>query len=60
MNKLNSEISQYIKKLAEISNNGNHIQSEMYLEHGIYRGLRDLNGNGVPTGLTEISRIKAK
>lgn len=32
----------------------------MYIDKHVYRGLRDLNGNGVVTGLTEISRIKAK
>ena len=60
MNKLNSQITPYIEKLAEISSKGNHIVPEMYIENNIYRGLRDLNGNGVATGLTEISRIKAK
>ncbi len=60
MDRLNSNISPYIEKLAQISNSGNNIKPEMYLEHNIYRGLRDLNGNGVATGLTEISYIKAK
>ena len=32
----------------------------MYPEHNVMRGLRDINGNGVVTGLTEVSRIKAK
>lgn len=32
----------------------------MYPEHHVMRGLRDMNGNGVVTGLTEVSRIKAK
>ena len=55
-----SDISPYIRKLAERSDAGNHISPEMYTEHHVFRGLRDLNGNGVVTGLTEISRIKAK
>lgn len=32
----------------------------MYQTYNVKRGLRDLNGNGVVTGLTEISYIKAK
>ncbi len=55
-----SEITPYIRALAEISNQNNHIQPQMYTEHNVNRGLRDMNGNGVVTGLTEISYIKAK
>ena len=55
-----SEITPYIKELAGISNGNNHIKPEMYSEHDVKRGLRDLDGNGVVTGLTEISHIKAK
>ncbi|MBQ7953659.1 MAG: citrate/2-methylcitrate synthase [Clostridia bacterium] len=55
-----SEITPYVKKLAKISNDNNNIQPDMYVEHNVFRGLRDLNGNGVVTGLTEISNIKAK
>ena len=32
----------------------------MYAEYQVNRGLRDLNGNGVLTGLTEISEIVSK
>ena len=60
MKKINPKITPYIRNLAEISNNNNNIQPDMYMEHNVYRGLRDLNGNGVVTGLTEISNIKAK
>ncbi len=60
MKKDYSEITPYIKKLAEISCNNNCIQANMYQEHNIFRGLRDVNGNGVATGLTEVSKIKAK
>ena len=60
MKKIYSEITPYVKKLAKISNDNNNIQPDMYVEHNVFRGLRDLNGNGVVTGLTEISNIKAK
>lgn len=55
-----SEITPYIEQLAQLSNQNNHIVPEMYVEHKVNRGLRDLNGNGVVTGLTEISQIKSK
>ncbi len=55
-----SEITPYISELADLSDSGNHIVSEMYTQHDVKRGLRDINGNGVVAGLTEISRIKAK
>lgn len=55
-----SQITPYINHLAELSDKNNHIVSQMYLEHNVKRGLRDLDGNGVVAGLTEISNIKAK
>lgn len=55
-----TEITPYIKKLAEISTSNNKIENQMYLRYNVKRGLRDLDGNGVVTGLTEISNIKAK
>lgn len=60
MKKNYSEITPYIYEMADLSNKNNNIQSEMYEKHHVYRGLRDLGGNGVVTGLTEISHIKAK
>ncbi len=55
-----SEITPYIKELAKKSCDNNHIVPELYAQHDVKRGLRDLNGNGVVTGLTEVSRIKSK
>ncbi len=55
-----SEITPYVEELAKLSTENNHIVPEMYPTYNVYRGLRDMNGNGVITGLTEISRIKAK
>ncbi len=55
-----SEITPYIKKLSEISDQNNNIKAEMYAEHDVKRGLRDINGNGVVAGLTEVSCIKSK
>ncbi len=36
------------------------IEPSLYVEHKVNRGLRDLNGKGVLTGLTEISEIISK
>ncbi len=55
-----SEITPYISELAELSNKNNQILPGMYVEHHVNRGLRDMNGNGIVTGLTEVSQIKAK
>lgn len=55
-----SEITPYIRELAALSDTSNHIVPEMYAQHDVKRGLRDINGNGVVAGLTEVSRIKAK
>ncbi len=60
MKKSYAEITPYIKELAALSNSNNNIRPEMYPAHNVKRGLRDLDGNGVVTGLTEISHIKAK
>ncbi|MBR1423508.1 MAG: citrate/2-methylcitrate synthase [Ruminococcus sp.] len=55
-----SEITPYIQKMAQTSDEKNGITGDMYSENKVFRGLRDMNGNGVVTGLTEISKIKAK
>lgn len=55
-----SENTPYIKELADLSNSGNKIVPEMYPIHDVKRGLRDIDGNGVVAGLTEVSCIKAK
>lgn len=60
MKKNYSEITPFIKEMAELSNKHNCIKPEMYQQNRVFRGLRDMNGNGVVTGLTEVSKIKAK
>ena len=55
-----SEITPYIKKLAEKSCNNNNIQNDMYMQHNVKRGLRDLDGKGVVAGLTEVSCINSR
>lgn len=55
-----SEITPYINELAELSCRNNNIVNEMYIEHEVYRGLRDTNGKGVVTGLTEVSKVMSR
>ena len=55
-----SEVTPYIAALAEKSCQNNGIAPEMYAEHRVNRGLRDVAGNGVVTGLTEVSAITSK
>ena len=53
-----SEITPEISKLAEMSLEGYRIDPELYTQYDVKRGLRDINGNGVVAGLTNISTIK--
>ena len=54
-----SEITPEIKKLAAICEDNNNIDPELYSKYDVKRGLRDLNGKGVLTGLTEIAEVKS-
>ena len=54
-----SRITPEISKLAEICVGNSSIDPQWYIEYKVNRGLRDLNGNGVLTGLTEVSEIQA-
>ncbi|MEG0896082.1 MAG: citrate/2-methylcitrate synthase [Ruthenibacterium sp.] len=46
-----------VKNLTEICMQNSSIDHDLYTQYKVNRGLRDLNGNGVLTGLTEISEI---
>ena len=50
-----SAITPEIKALTKLCLADNVIEPEMYVKYAVNRGLRDLNGKGVLTGLTEIS-----
>ena len=55
-----SEITPEISSLVQIINQNGVIDRELYERYQVNRGLRDLNGNGVLTGLTEISEVLGK
>ena len=52
-----SAITPQIETLTQQYLSGRAIPSEQYVKYAVNRGLRDLNGNGVLTGLTRISEI---
>ncbi len=55
-----SAITPEISRLAALCETSDYIEPEMYQKFQVNRGLRDLNGKGVLTGLTEISEVHAK
>ena len=44
---------------AQLCRQADHLEPEFFDQYEVQRGLRDKNGNGVVTGLTNISRIEA-
>lgn len=54
-----TEITPEILRLTEMSRNAGIIDSELFTKYEVKRGLRDLNGKGVLTGLTNISDVRA-
>ncbi len=54
-----SHITSQIEDLSELCIQNNQIDKGLYDKYEVKRGLRDLNGKGVLTGLTEISEIHA-
>lgn len=55
-----AELTPEILELSELCRKRGVIEPSLYAEHKVNRGLRDLNGKGVLTGLTEISEVCAK
>lgn len=50
-------MNHYVKEKEEICRKNDCIDQRLYDEYGVNRGLRDEKGNGVLTGLTNISKI---
>lgn len=53
------EITKEILDLTTLCKKNSAIAPEYYSQYDVKRGLRDVNGKGVLTGLTEISEIRA-
>lgn len=54
-----SKITPLINELSKECVNNSVINPDLYSKFDVKRGLRDINGNGVVAGLTNISTIKA-
>ena len=52
-------LTEYVEKQASLCQQHDVIDKELYARYGVKRGLRDENGQGVLTGLTNISQIIA-
>lgn len=52
-----SRVTPEIQALSKLCQENSSIDPALYVQYQVNRGLRDLNGNGVLTGLTEISEI---
>ncbi len=49
----------YLANYANLCKEADHVEPDLFERYEVQRGLRDKNGNGVVTGLTNISRIDA-
>lgn len=55
--KFMDQMNDYVKGQETLCRKNDNIAPRLYEEYGVNRGLRDENGNGVLTGLTNISKI---
>ena len=51
------ELMNYAIKQEAVCRKNDSISDKLFEEYGVNRGLRDMNGKGVLTGLTTISKI---
>ncbi len=59
MHKEYSKIAPEIQGLADLCRESLAINPELYGKYDVKRGLRDINGQGVLTGLTEVSEVRS-
>ncbi|MGN0375708.1 MAG: citrate/2-methylcitrate synthase [Butyrivibrio sp.] len=59
MMELKPELNSQFEQLVTFCKTSGEIDSNLYIEYDVKRGLRDSNGKGVLTGLTEISDVVA-
>ena len=55
-----SKVTPELEQLAQLCLSNSSIDPQDYARYDVKRGLRDLNGNGVVAGLTEVSEVYAK
>ena len=56
---LKKEELKTIEKYAGIAQNHDIVEKDLFTQYGVKRGLRDVNGRGVVTGITNISRVES-
>jgi citrate synthase len=56
---LTERIEQYVQKQKQFCQENDYIHRDLYTEYNVKKGLRDENGKGVLTGLTNISQVRA-
>lgn len=56
---MNRKLVKYAANQEDMCRRNDVISPNLFEEYGVNRGLRDQNGNGVLTGLTNISKIKS-
>ncbi len=54
------EITPKIRELTQLSVQHDALDPSLYMKYDVKRGLRDINGEGVLCGLTDISEVRAK
>ncbi len=54
-----NEVMNRIRNYSETCEKNGTVEKELFSKYGVKRGLRDLNGKGVLTGVTNISRIES-
>lgn len=54
-----TDITPEIMELADLCKRNTRIEQELYTKYDVKRGLRDISGKGVLTGLTEICEIRS-
>ncbi|MDF2473754.1 MAG: citrate/2-methylcitrate synthase [Lachnospiraceae bacterium] len=54
-----SKITPEILALTDLCNKNSSIDPELYSKYDVKRGLRDISGKGVLTGLTEIAEVRS-
>ena len=52
-------MNELLKKLTELCEKHDAIDTELYKKYDVKRGLRDINGKGVLAGLTDISEVRS-
>lgn len=53
------DLLEYMEQQAKLCQKNDSVNKNLYVEYGVKKGLRDEKGQGVLTGLTNISEIKA-